>query len=57
MNGMKLPEYNFTDLDYADDVALLDESTSKLQHPLNISSWRLFSPTYIMAKKQTAEPR
>lgn len=29
-NGVKLPEHDFTDLDYADDVALLDKSASKL---------------------------
>lgn len=29
-NGIKQPEHDFTDLDYVDDVALLDESTSKL---------------------------
>lgn len=29
-NGVKLPEHDFSDLDYADDVALVDESASKL---------------------------
>ncbi len=29
-NGIKLPEHDFTDLDYPDDVVLLDESASKL---------------------------
>jgi hypothetical protein len=33
--GITLPEYSFSDLDYADDVALLDASATNLETALN----------------------
>ena len=37
-HGIKWGEKNFMDSDYADDLNILDESVSKMNKPLDISS-------------------